>query len=83
MTALRVRKMAKREQWTKRCPSCTAIPVYIPDEYAECDNCLLASLNLRATYDSEDREGMCPMYNEADVLRVIRNLRGETYVEFK
>jgi len=78
---MKTRKFQKDEAWTDLCEGCKS--GYVPKEYKVCDMCLLSSLNLVGFFDSCDQIGLGPrMYEEEDVLKVLRHLRGEIYVEF-
>jgi len=60
-------------RWTKQC-SCG---LFTPDEYNECDGCLLKKhgLHLKGRHDRCDQFGLGPtLYEEDDVIRVLRNL---------
>ncbi len=67
MKKFKERKLGKKEHWNKKC-SCGH---FIPDEYKQCDFCLLKDLGLDCLF---------PIFPEEQVVRAIRHLQGEIFV---
>lgn len=58
---------------------------YIPENYNICDHCMLRKYGLHDEehYDSEDREGLNPVFYSEDVVTALRKAEDVTRAEVK
>lgn len=78
---IKIRAAKPYERWTKKCGTCDLN--FVPDEYELCDWCIQKLYGLTERFDSCDGECLGPgNFETEEVMRAIRHLRGETYVQF-
>lgn len=66
----------KDKRTPKQCKGGSCSGSYLRPNEKLCDWCLLHRYDLNCHYDSEDHEGLSPMFSEDDVVAALRKATG-------